>query len=83
MVEQTDEETEELVPPTMSGSWLSKSIARTTKISLFKMSSCKAISSWVKVLAAVSVRPKDTAIVSEVFLNPMSVASNTQCKKVT
>jgi len=36
-----------------------------------------------EVLAADSLRPNDIAMVSEVFLKPMSVAKDTRCKKVT
>ena len=54
-----------------SGAVMSRSAASTTKISLFKTSSCSAISSWVNVLFPVSSSANDTAIRSEVFLNPI------------
>ena len=70
-VEVTAPRTSLLVPGTSSGAAGFRSQASTTKISLFKTSSWSAIVSCVYVLAALSSRPKETAIISEVFLNPI------------
>ncbi len=58
-------------PGTNSGVSGFRSAASTTNISLLSTSSCSAISSCVYVLAALSESPKETAIMSEVFLNPI------------